>query len=98
MSSAPARPPRPPGFGTAGSVVGSILEAFPGATSEAIDYPAVGDDAYAASIHAGVAAVVDQVDSLVAECPGPGHAGRDARGRVLKSRLPLMVQYNKWAS
>lgn len=59
----------PPGFGTAGPVVDSILEAFPSATSEAIDYPAAGDDQYAASVQAGVKAVVDQVDSFVADCP-----------------------------
>lgn len=59
----------PPGFGTAGSVVNSIVDAFPGATSEAIDYPAAGDDQYAASVQAGVKAVVDQVDSFVADCP-----------------------------
>lgn len=59
----------PPGFGTAGPVVDAILAAFPGATSEAIDYPAAGDDAYAASVQAGVQAVVDQVDGFVADCP-----------------------------
>lgn len=59
----------PPGFGTASSVVESIVDAFPGATSEAIDYPAAGDDQYAASVQAGVKAVVDQVDSFVADCP-----------------------------
>lgn len=59
----------PPGFGTAGPVVDSILKAFPGATSEAIDYPAAGDDQYAASVQAGVKAVVNQVDSFVAGCP-----------------------------
>lgn len=61
----------PPGFGTAGPVVDAILAAFPGATSEVIDYPAAGDSdaAYAASVQAGVQAVVGQVDGFVAACP-----------------------------
>lgn len=59
-----------PGFGSAGPVVDLILKAFPGATSEAIDYPAAGGDAYGASVKAGVEAVVAQVDRFVARCPG----------------------------
>ncbi|KAL2171412.1 hypothetical protein VTG60DRAFT_3055 [Thermothelomyces hinnuleus] len=35
----------PPGYGTAGTVVNLILNAFPGATAEAINYPACGGQA-----------------------------------------------------
>ncbi|KAL4897337.1 cutinase [Aspergillus ambiguus] len=59
----------PAGFGTAGTVVDLILNAHPGATSEAIDYPATGDDAYASSVQQGVQAVADQVSAFVGNCP-----------------------------
>ncbi|KAL5364370.1 cutinase [Aspergillus floccosus] len=59
----------PAGFGTAGTVVDLILNAHPGATSEAIDYPAVGDNAYASSVQQGVQAVANQVATFVGNCP-----------------------------
>ncbi|KAJ7157425.1 putative acetyl xylan esterase [Mycena filopes] len=65
----------PPGFGTAASVVASIVNTFPGATSEVINYPACGGQAscggvsYAASATQGVAAVANQVNAFNARCP-----------------------------
>jgi acetylxylan esterase len=46
------------------------LNAHPGATAEAIDYPASGSDpSYSESVQAGDAAVVSQVGSFAAQCP-----------------------------
>jgi len=65
----------PPGYGTALNVVNSIISAFPGATSEAINYPACGgqstcgDVSYAQSVIDGVAAVASQVNSFNSMCP-----------------------------
>lgn len=47
----------PAGFGSAGTVVSLILNAHPGVTSEAIDYPAAGGSSYGSSVVAGVTAV-----------------------------------------
>ncbi|PLB53248.1 acetylxylan esterase precursor [Aspergillus steynii IBT 23096] len=58
-----------PGFGTAGQVVNLVLNAHPGATSEAIDYPATGDNQYNTSVQKGVKAVTNQVTSFVNRCP-----------------------------
>lgn len=65
----------PPEFGSSRTLVDLILGAFPGpsqATVEAIDYPAAGLtlDEYAASVTAGIAAVVDQTGAFAARCPG----------------------------
>ncbi|KAF5364539.1 hypothetical protein D9757_011335 [Collybiopsis confluens] len=65
----------PPGYGTAGSVVSSIISAFPGATGEVINYPACGGQStcggvsYASSAVQGVAAVANQVNSFNSQCP-----------------------------
>jgi acetylxylan esterase len=65
----------PAGYGTAGAVVNSIISAFPGATSEAINYPACGgqsscgDVSYANSVIQGVSAVASQVNSFNQKCP-----------------------------
>ncbi|KAJ7083489.1 cutinase-domain-containing protein [Mycena epipterygia] len=65
----------PPGYGTAGSVVSSIISAFPGATGEVINYPACGgqascgDVSYASSAVQGVAAVANQVNTFNSQCP-----------------------------
>ena len=65
----------PPGYGTAGSVVTSITNAYPGATAEAIVYPACGgqascgDVSYASSAVQGVAAVASQVNAFNTQCP-----------------------------
>jgi acetylxylan esterase len=57
------------GFGSAGTVVNLILNAHPGATSEAINYPASGGDSYGSSVVAGVQAVTNQVTTFANQCP-----------------------------
>jgi hypothetical protein len=63
------------GYGTAGVVVNLILNAQPGATSEAIVYPACGGQSscggvsYASSAVQGVAAVASQVNAFNTKCP-----------------------------
>jgi hypothetical protein len=65
----------PAGYGTAGQVVNSILSAFPGATSEAINYPACGGQAscgsvsYGNSVQQGLQAVANQVNAFNKQCP-----------------------------
>ncbi|KZT33667.1 Acetylxylan esterase At 0.90 angstrom resolution, partial [Sistotremastrum suecicum HHB10207 ss-3] len=65
----------PPGYGTSQSVVQSIVNAYPGATSEAIVYPACGgqsscgDVSYADSVIQGVEAVQAAVDGFNSKCP-----------------------------
>lgn len=65
----------PPGYGTAGQVVSSILNAHPGATAEVINYPACGGQAscggvpYAQSVQQGTAAVLNQVRAFAQQCP-----------------------------
>lgn len=71
----------PPGFGSAGPVVDSIAAFFASTTvfasadadfvasTEAIDYPAIGDDQYAESVAAGIVAVTNQVVAFAARCP-----------------------------
>ena len=60
----------PPGFGTAGPVVQSIMNAFPGSTSEVINYPACGGQAscggvsYANSVIQGIQGATNQIDTF----------------------------------
>ncbi|EOD45287.1 Acetyl xylan esterase [Neofusicoccum parvum] len=58
-----------PGFGSAGTVVNLILNAHPGATSEAITYPAAGGNSYGSSVQAGTKAVAQAVTSYAQSCP-----------------------------
>jgi acetylxylan esterase len=59
-----------PGYGSAGTLVNNILSSNSGATAEAIDYPASGDNpSYADSRAAGVEAVNSQVASFASQCP-----------------------------
>ncbi|KAK4183895.1 family 5 putative carbohydrate esterase [Podospora australis] len=64
-----------PGFGTAGQVVNLILQAFPGTTSEAIQYPACGGQAscggvqYGDSARQGTNAVATAVNNFHSRCP-----------------------------
>ena len=64
-----------PGFGTAGQVVNLILQAYPGATSEAIVYPACGGQSscggvqYGDSARQGTNAVASAVNNLHSRCP-----------------------------
>lgn len=58
-----------PGFGSAGALIDQIVSANPGATTEAIDYPASGDNpSYAESRAAGVSAVNSQVAAFASQC------------------------------
>lgn len=59
----------PPGFGSAQTLVDLVTTRFPGATAEAIDYPAAPGKQYGASVAAGVAAVVAQTAAFAARCP-----------------------------
>jgi acetylxylan esterase len=65
----------PPGYGTAGFIVNLVLNAHPGATAEAISYPACGGQvscggiSYANSVVQGVAAVASAVNSFNTICP-----------------------------
>jgi acetylxylan esterase len=59
-----------PGYGSAGTVVNYILNAHPGSTAEAINYPASGSNpSYSESVREGTAAVVSQVSSFASRCP-----------------------------
>ncbi|KAJ7830288.1 putative acetyl xylan esterase [Mycena olivaceomarginata] len=59
----------PPGFGTAGPVVSSIMSAFPGSTSEAIVYPACGGQASCGSVSYASSATQGVVNSFNSRCP-----------------------------
>lgn len=60
----------PAGYGTAGSVVQAILNANPGSTAEAINYPASGSNpTYGQSVAAGNNAVCSQISSFASRCP-----------------------------
>ncbi|KAJ9152023.1 1 carbohydrate esterase [Pleurostoma richardsiae] len=65
----------PAGYGTSQTVVNLILQAHPGATSEAISYPACGGQgscggvSYANSVIQGTAAVAKAVNSFNQRCP-----------------------------
>ncbi|EPS29233.1 Acetylxylan esterase 2 [Penicillium oxalicum] len=64
-----------PGYGSAGTVVNSILSAYPGSTAEAINYPACGGQAscgylsYSNSVQQGINAVTTAVNRFNSECP-----------------------------
>ncbi|KAH7096375.1 putative acetyl xylan esterase [Auriculariales sp. MPI-PUGE-AT-0066] len=64
-----------PGYGTAGSVVTSIVNSYSGATAEAITYPACGGQSscgsvsYASSVQQGTRAVASQVNAYNTQCP-----------------------------
>lgn len=65
----------PAGYGTAATVVNLILGAYPGATSEAISYPACGGQsscggtAYGDSARQGTSAVASAVNAFNQRCP-----------------------------
>jgi acetylxylan esterase len=65
----------PAGFGSSGTVVNLVVNAHPGATSEAIIYPACGGQAscggvsYAGSVIQGISAITSAVNSFNAKCP-----------------------------
>lgn len=63
------------GYGSAAGLVNAILSAFPGATAEAINYPACGGQsscggiAYGDSVRAGTQAVTTAINSFHQRCP-----------------------------
>ncbi|OTA04894.1 CE5 acetyl xylan esterase [Trichoderma parareesei] len=65
----------PPGYGSSATVVNLIINAHPGTTAEAINYPACGGQAqcggisYANSVVAGINAVVQAVTNFHNRCP-----------------------------
>ncbi|KAL6704622.1 carbohydrate esterase [Coniothyrium glycines] len=65
----------PTGYGTTGVAVNLILNAYPGATSEAINYPVCGGQSscgsisYASSVQQGIAAVTMAVNAFNTKCP-----------------------------
>ncbi|KAL2156786.1 hypothetical protein VTH82DRAFT_1532 [Thermothelomyces myriococcoides] len=65
----------PPGYGTSQGLVNMVVQAYPGATSEAIDYPACGGQPqcggidYDSSANQGTQAVVSAVTSFNQRCP-----------------------------
>ena len=64
-----------PGYGSAATVVNSILSAYPGSTTEAINYPACGGQSscggvsYSSSVSQGISAVANAVNSFNSQCP-----------------------------
>ena len=64
-----------PGFGSAGQLISMIVAAHPGATTEAITYPACGGQsscggvAYGDSARQGTNAVASQVNAFNQRCP-----------------------------
>ena len=60
----------PPGYGSSSTVVNLILNAYPGSTSEAINYPASGSNpSYGVSVADGVSAVCTAVGNFRKQCP-----------------------------
>lgn len=62
----------PPGFGSAMTLANLILQALPGTSAaQSIEYPAAGGDnaQYAASVTAGISAVLTQLAVFTAQCP-----------------------------
>ncbi|KAL2267963.1 hypothetical protein VTJ83DRAFT_5240 [Remersonia thermophila] len=66
----------PPGYGTSQGLVNMVRQAYPGSTSEAINYPACGGQpqcggvSYDNSARQGTQAVVSAVTSFNQRCPG----------------------------
>ncbi|KAK4552076.1 carbohydrate esterase [Recurvomyces mirabilis] len=65
----------PAGYGSSSTVVNYVLQAYPGSTAEAINYPACGGqsscggDSYAQSAAQGTNTVISVVNAYVAQCP-----------------------------
>jgi acetylxylan esterase len=59
----------PAGYGSAGTFVNLILNAYPGSTAEAINYPATGNDAYASSVQQGTQNIANQINNFNKQCP-----------------------------
>lgn len=65
----------PAGYGTSSVVVNLVLQAYPGSTSEAINYPACGGQSscggvsYANSVVQGVSAIASAINTYNKNCP-----------------------------
>jgi acetylxylan esterase len=61
----------PAGYGSAGTFVNLILNAYPGSTAEAITYPAAGgtNAAYASSVQQGTQNIANQINNFNKQCP-----------------------------
>ncbi len=65
----------PPGYGSSSTVVDLVLNAYPGSTAEALNYPACGGQSscggvsYANSANEGTANAASAINSFVASCP-----------------------------
>lgn len=59
----------PAGYGSAGTFVNLILNAYPGSTAEAITYPAQGDSAYGSSVQTGTKNIANQINAFNQKCP-----------------------------
>lgn len=87
----------PAGMGTAGPIVDAIVQGHPGATSEAIDYPACGGQPecggvqYDASAQQGTQATASAVNGFNERCPDTELVliGYSQVGFAFRSRDPL---------
>jgi acetylxylan esterase len=86
----------PAGYGSAGTFVNLILQAYPGSTAEAINYPAQGNSnqAYASSVQAGTQNIANQINSYNRQCPntklvvvGYSQVCRETAGVSLANKL-----------
>ena len=59
----------PAGYGSAGTFVNLILNAYAGSTAEAINYPAQGDSAYGSSVQTGTKNIANQINAFNTKCP-----------------------------
>ena len=61
----------PAGYGSAGTFVNEILNAYPGSTAEAVNYPAAGgtNAQYASSVQQGTVDVASQISAFNQKCP-----------------------------
>lgn len=59
----------PAGYGSSSTFVNAILNAYPGSTSEAINYPAAGGDSYASSVQQGTQDIANQINAFNQQCP-----------------------------
>ncbi|KAF2170595.1 carbohydrate esterase family 5 protein [Zasmidium cellare ATCC 36951] len=57
------------GYGSSSTFVNAILKAYPGSTSEAINYPAAGGDSYASSVQQGTQNIANQINAFNKQCP-----------------------------
>lgn len=60
----------PAGYGSAGTFVNAILNAYPGSTAEVINYPAAGGDSYGSSVQQGTKNIASQINAFNQKCPG----------------------------